>query len=303
MAEIKAAIHLQCGREITSQDIEHAKEIIETFPGLSRQELAHTICEHWGWVTASGANKVTACMKLLEKLEGRGEIRLPEKRHSIKGVARPVRRTHRTDPPSAEVIGKLADIGPVSLEIASSKEAKDLWNEYVERYHYLGYKKPFGFRLRYFVTSDRGRLGCVLLAGAAKAIEARDRWVGWSEKQRLKNLPWVVTNSRFLVFPWVNVRLLASHVLGQLVRRVREDWHERWGYRPVLMETFVDPARFRGISYRAAGWTCLGRTKGRGLRRPKRDYRTTVKMIFVRPLARDFRQWLCSDSLTGRREE
>jgi len=301
--ESKAAILLQCGHEITSRDIEHAKDIVETFSGLSRKELAHTICEHWGWVTASGANKVQACMKLLEKLEDRGVIRLPEKRHSMKGVARPVSRTHRTDAPSVEVIGKLADIGPVSMEIASSKEARGLWNEYVERYHYLGYKKPFGFRLRYFIASKHGQLGCALIAGAAKAIEVRDRWIGWSEKQRLKNLPWVVNNTRFLIFPWVRVKFLASHVLGRLARRVREDWHERWGYHPVLMETFVDPARYRGVSYRATGWTCLGQTTGRGLRRQGRDYSTTVKMIYVRPLVRNFRQWLCSDSLTGRREE
>lgn len=301
-AENQAAILFQCGREITSQDIEHAKEIVETFSGLSRKELAQTICEHWGWVTASGANKEQACIKLLEKLEGMGEIRLPEKRHSMKGVTEPVRRTHRTDPPSEEVIGKLADIGPVSLEIASSKEVRGLWNEYVERYHYLGHKKPFGFTMRYFIVSDRGRLGCALLAGAAKELSARDRWIGWSEKQRLKNLPWVVNNSRFLIFHWVRVRFLASHVLGCLAQRVRDDWHERWGYRPVLMETFVDPARFRGTIYRAAGWTCLGQTTGTGLRRQGRNYSTTVKTIYARPLIRDFKELLCSDNLTGRKD-
>jgi len=295
---------LQGGREITSEDIEHVHAVVESCRGLSRKELAHTICEHWGWVTASGAHKVQACLTLLEKLEAQGKIHLPEKQEQPKRKkSTPPPMTSRTDRPTEEIAGGLAELGGVSLEIVTDEAEKGLWSEYMERYHYLGYRKPFGFRLRYFIVSKHGRLGCALIAGAAKAIGARDRWIGWGEKQRLNNLPWVVNNTRFLIFPWVRVRFLASHVLGRLARRVRDDWHERWGYRPVLMETFVDPARFRGISYQAAGWTCLGQTTGRGLRRPGRDYSTTVKMIYVRPLVRDFRQWLCSDSLTGRRDE
>ena len=175
-----------------------------------------------------------------------------------------------------------------------------MWNEYVSRYHYLGYKPPVGCRLRYFVESERGRVGCVLLGGAARAIAVRDRWIGWTRGQRLSNLGWVVNNGRFLLFPWVRVRYLASHVLGQLARQVREDWHGRWGYRPVLLETFVDPARYRATSYRAAGWECLGQTTGQGLARRGQAYRTTVKWVYVRALVRGFREQLCSESLGGR---
>jgi hypothetical protein len=110
-------------------------------------------------------------------------------------------------------------------------------------------------------------------------------------------LPFIVNNTRFLVFPWVQVKYLASHVLGQLARQVAQDWYEQWGYRPLLMETFVDPDRFQGICYQAAGWKCLGRTTGEGLRRPGRSYATTPKIIFVRPLVVDFRKQLCGDHL------
>jgi hypothetical protein len=294
---------IQCGREINPEELCHLKEVVELFPRLSRDELAHTLCEHLGWVTASGGHKMSACMKLLEKIEAKGMIRLPQKRFSIKVKQAPVSRTGRTDPPAEQIMGELADIRPVRLVIARSKEAAGLWNEYVDRHHYLGYKKPFGFPLRYFVECEQGTVGCVLLAGAAKAIGVRDRWIGWSDNQRLRNLAWVVNNTRFLLFPWVRVRHLASHVLGLVVRQVREDWMQRWGYRPLLLETFVDPQRYQGTSYRAAGWTCLGRTTGEGLRRPGREYRTHPKMIFVRPLVGDFRKQLCSQYLVGKEEE
>lgn len=138
-----------------------------------------------------------------------------------------------------------------------------------------------------------------MLAGSAKSMGVRDKWIGWSDAVRLKNLPWIVNNTRMLIFSWVKVPNLASHVLGQLKRRVREDWHEYFGYRPLMLETFVDPAHFDGTSYRAAGWICLGATTGEGLRRPGREYKTTPKMLFVKPLVKDFREQLCSE-LKGR---
>jgi hypothetical protein len=297
MAMPQTPVFVQCGREITEQDVDYVKEIVDLFSGLSRGELAHTICEHWGWVTASGGHKVQACLKLLGKLEEQGALRLPKKRNWGRGKEKRPAKTHLTDEQPA-ISGALAEVWPVHLEGARDKEKKQLWNEYVERYHYLGYKKSVGFRLRYFITSGWGILGCLLLAGPAKSMRVRDEWIGWTAQQRLQNLPWVTNNTRFLIFPWVSIRNLASHVLGQLARRVREDWEEHFGFRPVLMETFVDPARYRGISYKAAGWTLLGQTTGEGLlRRPNRLYKTTPKKIFVLPLVQDFREQLCSDHL------
>ena len=114
-------------------------------------------------------------------------------------------------------------------------------------------KKPFGYRQRYFIEAGSRQLGCIMLSGAARSVGSRDRWIGWNERQRMKNLPWVLNNSRFLIFPWVRIQNLASHVLAQLVRRACDDWQQHWGYRPVLLETFVDPLRFHGGCYRAAG--------------------------------------------------
>jgi hypothetical protein len=185
-------------------------------------------------------------------------------------------------------------MGHVRVEVVRGAEETELWNEYVHRYHYLGYKQPFGCFARYFVESEHGRLGCLLFSGASKALRERDRWIGWSRSSRPRNLGRVVNNTRFVIFPWVRVKNLASHVLGQAVRRIEEDWEERWSYRPVLLETFVDPKYFDGTCYRAANWQYLGMTTGEGLVRKGRSYTTSPKKIFVKPLMDDFRTILCS---------
>ena len=294
----------QCGRKISRQQLGEILETVGLFPNLSRQELAATISEHLGWVTVTGSNKLNACMKLLEKLECKGLIRLPAKqeRYRRNRSQRAITLTSRTDRRS-DITGNLKGIGQVSVEVVTDKESTGLWNEYVSRYHYLGYKQPFGYFLRYFVESEQGLLGCILFAGAAKALRVRDRWIGWTQEDRLRNLTWVINNSRFLIFPWVGVKNLASHLLGQVARRIKDDWQQRWGYSPVLMETFIDPDHFAGSCYKAANWQYLGMTTGKGLVRKGKGYRTSPKMIFVKPLAKDFRFLLCSQQLKGRVEK
>jgi hypothetical protein len=284
----------QSGREVSRQQLDEIQETVGLFKNLSRTELAATICEHLGWVTVSGSNKLDTCMKLLGKMERKGLIRLPGKQEEYRRhrSAQPIALTSRTDR-RARITGQLRDTGRVRIKIVKDKESTGLWNEYVSRYHYLGYKQPFGYFLRYFVESEQGLLGGLLFAGAAKALGVRDRWIGWGEKHRLRNLSWVINNSRFLIFPWVGVKNLASHVLGQVDRRLKDDWQQRWGYSPVLMETFIDPGQYSGSCYKAANWQYLGMTTGAGLVRKGKRYRTSPKMIFVKPLVKDFRSVLC----------
>jgi hypothetical protein len=255
-------------------------------------------------MTLTGNNKLDACTKLLEKLENKGLVRLPAKQEQYRRnrIQRPIVLTSRTDRRAA-ISGNLKDIGQVSVEVVVDKESTGLWNEYVSRYHYLGYKQPFGYFLRYFIESEQGILGCLLFAGAAKALGVRDRWIGWREPDRLRNLAWVINNSRFLIFPWVSVKNLASHVLGQVNRRLQADWHQRWGYSPVLMETFINPAKYCGSCYKAANWQYLGMTTGEGLVRKGKRYRTNPKMILVKPLVKAFRSLLCSQQLKGGMEK
>lgn len=284
---------VQCGREISIEEIEEIRETVSVFHRLSREELAVTICEHLEWYSASGAPKADACLNFLCKLESKGLLRLPEKRaYSRKAPGNPS-GSKRTEP-QGSIECSLKDMGRVRVEPVGGAEETELWNEYVHRYHYLGYKQPFGCYARYFVESEQGRLGCLLFSGASKALRHRDRWIGWSRNSRLRNLGWIVNNTRFVIFPWVRVKNLASHVLGQAVRRIEQDWEKRWSYRPVLLETFVDPEYFVGTCYRAANWQYLGMTTGEGLVRKSKSYTTSPKKIFVKPLMDDFRTILCS---------
>ena len=290
-----------CGRRFRAAEIADIRQTVAWLPGLARKELAATVCEHLQWHTAAGTPKIQACQRLLERLAGAGLVALPpvreEQRHGGPGGgALPSRRTA----PGQPVAGPLRAFQPVRLEPVTGAAETGLWNEYVERFHPLGYRGAFGYRLRYFIHAGRQRLGCVLLGGAAKAIAVRDRWIGWSAPVRQRNLPWVINNSRFLIFPQVRIPHLASHVLGQLARRVPADWQQQWGFTPLLLETFVDPRRFRATCYRAAGWQLLGETNGRGLARPGKSYHSTPRRVLVKPLHGHFRQLLCSAPLPGR---
>lgn len=300
MGTIDSDDWVQCGREFSAREIRGIRETVAWLPGLALKELAATVCEHLDWHTASGTPKLQACRTLLERLEAAGLVELPElRRQQVRtGKHGGIVLSERTasDRP---LKGPLRDFEPVHLEAVTETSEAELWNEYVERFHPLGYKGAFGYRLRYFIRSGSQRLGCVLLAGAARAIMVRDRWIGWNERMRLRNLPRVVNNSRFLIFPHVRIPHLASHVLGQLARRVGADWQSRWGFTPLLMETFVDPRHFTGTCYRAAGWELLGETSGRGLARPGKQYRSSPRLVLIKPLVGDCRHLLCTEPLPG----
>jgi Domain of unknown function (DUF4338) len=295
----------QADRRISLQELEWARQTVRWCAGLSRKELARTLCEHWGWVTATGSYKVTACLTALEQWEQKGLLQLPTKRKTMaRWTSEQAGQTMPTDrtKPGAPLAGELPEVGSVWLEIAQGTDQSRLWNEYVERYHYLGYRAPVGCFLRYFIESSVGLLGCILMAGAAKAIQARDQWIGWDRRGRQHNLPWVINNTRLLIFPWVRISQLGSHVLRQLGRRVRADWQGRWGYGPWLMESFVDPCKFAGTCYNSAGWIELGRTTGRGVQRPGHFYQSSPKIIYVKGLAEGFRERLCGGPLPRRVE-
>lgn len=292
---------IQSGRVFSPEEISEICATVAWLPGLARKELAATLCEHLDWRTAAGTAKLQACQKLLARLEAAGRIELPAlcQQQRRNGPRAQVSLGERSQP-GGVLAGPLGDFAPVRLEPVCETSAVALWNEYVERFHPLGYKGAFGYRLRYFIRSGSRYLGCVLLAGAARAIGVRDRWIGWDQRTRLCNLPWVVNNARFLIFPQVRIPHLASHVLGQLARRVAGDWQHHWGFAPLLMETFVDPRHYAGSCYRAAGWELLGETSGQGLARPGKCYRSTPRLVFVKPLVRGGCQRLRTTLLPGR---
>lgn len=284
---------LLCGRYFTLKELQEIQETVRMFTKLSRAELANTICENLGWMTPAGQYKTASCKELLVKLEKQGIISLPAineyKRRPKKGLS-----IGPQTAPESPLEGSVADYEPVKLEPVRQIENIRLWNEYIERYHTLGYKRPFGAHQRYFLLSgSKQKLGCLLFAAAAWALEDRDTWIGWSELDRSLRVNLIINNTRFLIFPWVHIKNLASKALSLAAKQVQKDWQDRYGYSPVLLETFVDPEKYRGTCYQAANWIFLGQTAGRGRTEMHHKRPFTRKHIYVYPLDRNFRSILC----------
>ncbi len=283
------------GRYFTEQELNEIQEMVRMFPKLSRTELAKTICENLNWVTMTGQYKIDSCIKLLEKFETQGFVSLPVKQENkIHDNRDRISFGSRTEVGQL-VEGYVTDFESIDLEPVRNQTDIQLWNEYVHRYHALGYKRPFGAHQRYFVISKGGQehiLGCLLFSAAAWALAARDQWIGWSQIDRSLRLNLVLNNTRFLIFPWVRVKNLASKALSLAVKRVRYDWQDRYGYSPVLLETFVDLEKYRGTCYKAANWVLLGQTMGRGRMDRYHQHLSSPKQIYIYPLHRDFRALL-----------
>lgn len=284
-----------CGQIVKNQQVDEIIEIIETFPKLSRTELANTVCELFSWKRPTGKLKSVECRQFFERLDKKGTIRLPvsRKQYANRSAVK-VQRTGKADiQPTISV--KLKELSPILLTRVDSQKQRQLWYEYVDRYHYLGYQLPFGAQLRYFIKAGATNdiLGCFQFSSPAWKMAPRDRWIGWTDEQRKFNLQKIINNSRFLIFPWVEVKNLASSVLALAVKTVPDDWQRCYGYRPVLMETLVDRKRFRGTCYKAANWIHMGKTTGRGrMDRANKQQGASVKEIFVYPLTSRFRQEL-----------
>jgi hypothetical protein len=283
-----------CGQEIKAETLSEIQEIVRSCSGLSRTELANTMCELWDWKRPRGGLKTVECRHFLEQLESRGLIVLPAGRSGRpSGVKTRVLRTESGE--AREVFSAtVGELSPLKLGRVITKGQREQWYELVDRYHYLGYRVPFGAQVRYFIESRDGKgLGCLQFSSPAWKMAPRDRWIGWNKEQRGKNLQRIINNSRFLILPWVQVKNLASAILALACRVVPGDWEQQYGRRPVLLETLVDTSRYRGTCYQAANWTHLGSTSGRGRQdREHARHGKAPKAIYVYPLISRFREAL-----------
>ncbi len=285
-----------CGRAFTSEELELIRETVHDCSGLSRTELAYTICELLEWKRPTGRLKGREAHEFLEELEAAGVLHLPSRQGPEKKPREKVAPAQPGDPLELPpLVGAVKDVAPVDLEIVKTPEARLQWREWVGRYHYLGCKVPFGAHLRYFVTVARPeklRVGCVQVSSPSWRMAARDQWIGWDEEQRVRNLQKIVQNSRFLLMPWVRIPHLASAALSRLAKTITDDWEAQYAIRPVLLETLVDRAHFKGTCYRAANWVALGETTGRGRMDEGRKHGLAPKEVLVYPLHRKFRELL-----------
>jgi len=276
-----------CGRWFSDQDIAEIKLIRSQDPQINRERLAKVVCERLDWSNANGSLKHMSCKVAMIRMERDGLISLPKPttRNGRQGSRIKLTATTEQQPPK--------EVRPRSISGVElvTKGTSRLWNEYIQRYHYLGFKTLPGAQLRYFARDEDGEVCALLGYGAAAWMcMPRDQYIGWSADKRQTNLHLVVNNARFLILPWLSGKGLASRVLALAARRIARDWYERYGYRPVLLETFVEE-RFAGISYKAAGWRMLGKTKGRG-KLGDHQAKLPIKSVWVYPLCKRFREKL-----------
>jgi len=288
-----------CGRTFGTSELDLMRQIVRDFSGLGVTEIARTVCELLEWTRPTGGLKNHECRQLLERLQTEGFLKLPELR-SLGG-----RGPRRADvsgacPEPAPIACAASECEPLELVLVEGKAESRRWREQMERYHYLGYRVPFGANLRYWVRHGEQELACLLWTSPAWKMQARDKWIGWSDEQRRHNLQGIVNNGRFLILPWVQVQGLASKILALSARQMPRDWESRYGHRPLLLETLVDAGRFRGTCYRAANWIRVGQTTGRGrMDREHASHGRAIKDIYVYPLARDVREHLCGRQHRG----
>ena len=282
-----------CGREFTDSQIQRIRQIIAEDPDRTRADISRLLCRTFNWYKPDGGLKEMSCRVALLRMEKDGLIRLPLPRTKNGNGTRYARRTPAAEPSLPIVLDSRA-FAELRLDVVATRKESALWNEYIARYHYLGYNALPGAQLRYLIRFHGQELACLGFGASAWKVAPRDRFIGWTHEQRKRNLHLVVNNARFLILPWVHSPNLASKILSLLAKRLPEDWQNRYSYRPVLLETFVECDRFRGTCYKAANWIHVGITKGRGKLDVKKQYALPKKDILLYPLVKKFRDSLCS---------
>lgn len=283
-----------CGRAFTSDEIDLIRTLAAALP--TRRAIADAVADALDWRRPDGRRKDMSARVALLRMHADELIVLPPPRNG-NGNGRHVR--HRDPDPQlvlpigpAPISGPLADLGPLRLTIVASTAESARYNTLIATHHYLGYTPLAGAQLRYLVEAGAGPLAALGFAAAAWKCAPRDQHIGWDAATREQRLHLVIGNARFLICPHVRVPNLASAILARAARRLPADWRDRYGYTPVLLETFVETGRFTAASYRAANWTHVGQTQGRGKLDRQHRHALTVKDVYLYPLHQHYQHIL-----------
>ena len=284
------------GRTITQADIGFIRALIAKNPSLSRRKLSAELCRAWNWVQPNGVLKDMVCRGLMLQLHRQGQIELPAKRQEspnpLAKRRKPILDEDAVDKSPLE--GRLSDIQPIEFRQVQRKGWDvQLFNGLIERYHYLGYAHPVGEQMKYLVFGDSRPVACFMFSSAPRHLGPRDRYIGWSAELRRRNVHMLAYNSRYLIFPWVRVRYLASHLLSRVVKILSTDWERLYHHPVYFIETFVNAPRYKGTCYRAANWVYMGKTTGRGKDDQTKKPNRPLKEVLGYPLVKNFREKLC----------
>lgn len=263
-------------------------KLLDSNGKLKITQLAAQLCEELGFYNHVGKKQITGCFKALRELEQAGLISLPQT--TRKKTKRSPRRLAKPLPEAQAVPKKAEEILELELLLVESVDQMRIWNEMMINEHPRGAGLLVGRQIRYLVQSEYGLLGGFSFSSAALHLHDRDKWIGWDIVEKRANLQQVVNMSRFLIRTSISCRNLASRLLGMVVKKMPIDFEFRYGYRPLLLESFVDTNHFTGTCYQASNWLRIGKTQGRGRQDLLNEKAETIKDIYVYPLAHDFRK-------------
>ena len=280
------------GCSVTNEQIGFIRRLIQDRPGWSRWKLSRELCQAWQWKQANGALRDMVCRGLLLLLHRAGEIELPPVKRMVRNRIAERARPARVRMEECPLRGSLGDLQPLEFVQVRRSPEEALFNSLLEQHHYLGYQRPVGEHLKYVVKAAGQAVACLAWQSAPRHLKLRDRFLGWSDEARRRNVHLLAYNTRFLILPWVEVPHLASHILGRMAKIVPADWQRLYAHPIYWLETFVDRSRFAGTCYRAANWQEIGTTQGRGHRAPTFEQTRPVKQMLGLPLHRKFREIL-----------
>ena len=281
------------GRNFTTEEMALLRALIATSPPPNRHALSRQFCRRIGWFKPNGGLKDMMARVTMLAMHNDGLIVLPPPKWP-RPPRRPMVFGPDTEPPLFPPPTTLDEVRPLTVQpvVRYTREGKR-WNEFIARYHYLGYKTLVGAQMRYAVYDrDGGPLAMLGFSTAAWKLAPRDKFIGWTPQLREKNIPFVVDNPRFLILPWIKIPNLGSHILAIIRRRLPDDWTERYNTTPVLIETFVETPRYTGAVYRASGWLHVGTTQGRGRYDRDKLFDKPRKDVWLRPLRTDWKRTL-----------
>lgn len=267
--------------------------LMNEHPGIKRSPLSRLVCEALNWRGVDGRLSEMTCRVIMLRLQRDGLITLPPSQLRKPRQRARYEPTPLTDP-QPEIDQPVHELPPLRVEIVQGQgAASKLWNEYMARYHYLGYTPLSGHQMRYQVYAGDTLVALLGFGASAWKLADRERLIGWDNEQRLRNLHKVINNTRFLILPWIKSKGLASKILAKVARQLPQDWRQRYDYEPVLLETFVESPRHAGTCYKAANWQCVGRTTGRGKMSRSHEQSLPTKDIWMYPLRKNYRHTLC----------
>lgn len=281
------------GRDFTGQELETIRAWLSE-KTLCREQLARRVCREFGWINAAGKLKTMSCKVALLRMHRAELITLPEPIRAAPQRGKKPDAGMLLPLPQSPITLSAEQFRHVRLDLVQTRTERAIYHQLLQAHHYLGAGSMAGAQLRYLARSGAEVVGALGFGASAWLVAGRDRFIGWSDSSRRARLHLVVNNNRFLIPPWVRTPNLASRLLSLVSRRIAADWFSRYGYRPVLLETFVELERFTGTCYRAANWIEVGTTKGRGKLEKSHQSVLPLKSILIYPLQKNFRATLAA---------